>query len=93
LQDTPTRWFTVPAQRIITHVVAGVLWVIEPEGDGQFTYCADPVTGSLRARLPLLPANSAFATADSRQVYYFYEPLSASTATLQRAPINTTCLG
>jgi hypothetical protein len=52
-------------------VINGILWVTEPLDVGTLTYCANPVTGQLRAQLPLLVGNSRFLTADRTSVLGF----------------------
>jgi hypothetical protein len=72
-------------------VINGILWVSEPVGTGHLNYCADPVTGQLRARLPLLHGNSTFLTADATSIYYADVPLRGAPAALNSAPINRRC--
>ncbi len=91
LRPTPVQALAIPAQRSSAQVISGILWVTDPVGGNTLTYCADPVTGRLRARLPLLVGNSTFLTADATSVYYLDEPLDSSSATLERAPLNRRC--
>jgi hypothetical protein len=72
-------------------VINGILWVTEPVGGNNLNYCADPITGRLRARLPLLVGNSSFLTADTTSIYYLNKPLDSSSDTLERAPLDHRC--
>lgn len=81
-----------PVGLVFAQTISGVLWVTELAGENNLNYCADPVTGRLRARLALLPGDSVFLTADADQIYYSYVPINARAADLIRAPISRRCM-
>jgi hypothetical protein len=91
LRPTRTQALPIPAQQSSAQLINGILWVTEPFGANTLTYCADPVTGRVRARLPLLVGNSKFLTANATSIYYLDEPLQSSSATLERAPLDRRC--
>ncbi len=91
LKPTRTQPLPIPSMQSSAEVINGVLWVTEPVGGKNLNYCADPITGRLRARLPLLVGNSTFLTADASSIYYLNEPLDSSSATLERAPLDRQC--
>lgn len=87
---TTSAW-PAPAGRISVRLIDGVLWVTEPVGQDNLNYCADPATGRALSRLPLLPGNSVFLTADRTSVFYTDVPINAHKVKLERAPISRRC--
>jgi hypothetical protein len=83
--------WAIRSPRIYARVINGVLWVTELDGQGNLNYCASPVSGQVRARLPLLPGDSVFLTADATDFYYSYVPVNAKVAKLMRAPVSRSC--
>jgi hypothetical protein len=71
LKATRTHALPIPDMQSFAGVINGILWVTEPLDVGTLTYCANPVTGQLRAQLPLLVGNSRFLTADRTSVLGF----------------------
>lgn len=69
-----------------------MLWVTEPLGEDNLNYCADPVTGRPLVRLPLLPGNSVFLTADETKFFYTDVPVNAHAVRLETAPISRDCV-
>jgi hypothetical protein len=55
-------------------------------------YCANPVSGQPLVRLPPLPGNSVFLTADRANFFYTYVPLNAHSVKLETAPISRRCI-
>lgn len=92
LKPARASGWAIQSERISAQVIDGTLWVTELAGQDNLNYCADPVTGRLRARLPLLPGDSVFLTADASSIYYSYVPVNARAAELIRAPISRSCL-
>ena len=80
------------ASRFSIRTIDGVLWVTEPLGEDNLNYCADPVTGRPLARLPLLPGNSVFLTADETKFFYTDVPVNAHAVRLETAPISRDCV-
>jgi hypothetical protein len=93
LKTTPTQIRQAPDGGTWTsaQVIDDNLWVSQITGAGDLVYCADLVTGRFRARLALLQGNSTFLAADTTSVYFFNVPLNASSAELERAPIDPRC--
>lgn len=76
---------------IAARVIGDRLWVTEPLGASNLSYCADPFTGSARVRLPALPGDSVLLTTDASNIFYTYVPLNAHVVELDRAPIPPGC--
>lgn len=91
LATTPASRRSTPSGRISVQVIDSVLWVTEPQGQDNLNYCADPVTAQPRARLPLLPGDSDFLTADGTAAYYTYLPVNAHAVKLESAPVSRAC--
>lgn len=91
LATTPASRRSTASGHLSLQVIDGVLWATEPQGQGNLSYCADPVTARPRARLPLLPGDSVFLTADATRVYYTYVPVNAHAVKLESAPVSRAC--
>ena len=89
----PTRVAGLPAasRRTFVRVLDGVVWVTESLSSGSLNYCANPVTGAARERLPVLPGNSVMLAADASTLYYTDVPENAHVVRLERAPISRNC--
>ncbi len=92
LKGTGTRDLTIPASRISVQALDGVLWVTEPRGQDSVSYCADPVSGRPLDRLPPLPGDSVFLTADRTALFYTEVPVNGHSVKLETAPISRACL-
>jgi hypothetical protein len=79
------------AGAIAARVMGDRLWVTEPLRASNLSYCANPLTGSARVRLPPLPGDSVLLTADASDIFYTYLPLNAHVVELERAPIAHAC--
>jgi hypothetical protein len=91
LRATKTDPWPVASNRIQVRMINGVLWVTEPLGQDNLNYCADPVTGRPRARLPLLPGDSVFLAADASRIYYTDVPVNAKSVKLEWTPVRHAC--
>jgi hypothetical protein len=92
LKTTKAQVVNTGASRFSVRTIDGVLWVTEPLGQDNLNYCADPVTGRPLARLPLLPGDSVFLTADDTKFFYTDVPLNAHAVRLETAPISRDCV-
>lgn len=90
LKTTPTQVPAIPGSRVFASAIDGILWVTKPDRGHEITYCADPVTGELRARLPLL-RDTSLLTADATSFYYSDVSLRTGSTMLKRAPIDPRC--
>ena len=88
LKTTPTQVPAIPGSRVFASAIDGILWVTKP--GHLVTYCADPVTGQLRARLPL-GTNSILLTAQATSIYYYDVAPKTGSTLLKRAPIDPRC--
>jgi hypothetical protein len=89
LRPTLTDVPAIPGSRIFATPIDGILWVTKPDAGNTVTYCADPVTGQLRARLPLL-RGSSLLTVKSASIYYS-DASPTGLDVLKRAPIDPRC--
>jgi hypothetical protein len=90
LKTTPTQVPAIPGSRVFASAIDGILWVTKPDRGHEITYCADPVTGRLRARLPLL-RDASLLTADATNFYYSDVSLKTGSIVLKRASIDPKC--
>jgi hypothetical protein len=90
LKTTPTQVPAIPGSRVFASAIDGILWVTKPDRGHEITYCADPVTGRLRARLPLL-RDASLLTADAASFYYSDVLLKTGSIVLKRAPMDPKC--
>jgi hypothetical protein len=90
LKTTPTQVPAIPGSRVFASAIDGILWVTKPDRGHLVTYCADPVTGRLRARLPLL-RDASLLTADAMSFYYSDVLLKPGSIVLRRPPIDPKC--
>jgi hypothetical protein len=79
------------ANRIAVRAIDGVLWVTEPLGQNNLSYCADPTTARPLVRLPLLQGDSVFLAADRTNFYYTDVPINAHSVKLETAPVSREC--
>ena len=84
------RAFPTGLMRVRDHVPNVPTQITTGRGN-VITYCANPVDGQLRARLPPLEDNATLLTADASGRYYYLDS-SATPDELKRAPINVKCL-
>jgi hypothetical protein len=91
LRATKTSAPPSASSRIQVRVIDGILWVTEPLGQSNLSYCASPDTARPRAQLPLLRGDSVFLTADAANVYYTDVPVNAHSVKLEQAPIPGAC--
>lgn len=92
LKPTKATTWEATAGGISVRTIDGVLWVTKPVGEGNLNYCADPVSGRPLARLPLLPGDSVFLTADATSFFYTDVPVNAHSVKLETAPISRGCV-
>lgn len=91
LKATKMSAWPASSSRLQVRVMDGVVWVTVPLGQDNLNYCADPVTGRPRARLPLLHGESVFLTADAANAYYTDVPVNAHSVKLERISIRHAC--
>jgi hypothetical protein len=86
LKPTPVPGKQLGGNRSFAQLIDGILYITKPGRSELITYCGDPATGQLRARLPL-PRDGTLLAADAASV--FYQP--PGTTDLERTPTDPRC--
>jgi hypothetical protein len=91
LRRTSVRAAPSRGSEIAIRTLDGNLWVTRQLKGATVSYCANPVTGQARARLPVLTGDSVFLAANATAAYYTDVPVNAHSVQLERATVSADC--
>jgi hypothetical protein len=86
LKPTPVPGKQIGGNRSFAQLIDGILYITKPGRGELLTYCGDPATGQLRARLPL-PGDTTPLAAEAASI--FYQPPGSTE--LVRTPTDPRC--